>query len=224
MNATTGEQPDDLDERLSAAAYRSQRDTDHITQAVHQLVDGRLSEARSHGRRRGLLVPTVVAGGVLALLGTGAAVATQWAPWVAEADDPDVVLTRDWYDASGTFLGYCEGRIEVVHRDPDRASAARTYLATVNVDLLEPNLDWLAMALASQGELDRIGQLVNGADPSTFDDMGDLAPQEKVPDADLLHNALMRTVLDRMHAAIDDPELSATGDVQCSTDSPGQDG
>ncbi|NLP85773.1 hypothetical protein HF576_18215 [Microbacterium sp. CFH 90308] len=219
MDVRTGERSDDLDVLLSAAACRAADDSGRITGALHQLIDARVSEVHANGRNRKFLVPAAIAGALLALVGAGAAVATQWAPWVTEADNPDVVFTREWDDASGTYLGYCEGRIEVVHWDPDQVAATRTYLATVNVDDLEPNLEWLAMRLARQGELDRLGDLVEGADPADFEDPGSLAPQEKMSDANLLHNALMRTVLDGMHAAMNDPKLSATGDVQCTTDS-----
>jgi hypothetical protein len=220
MNVRTNELPDELDERLRLAAIRPGADAGYVRGSLRDLVDMRVTAARSHNRKRRIIVPTAVAGGVLALLGTGAAVANQWAPWAPEADHPDMVFTRDWYDVSGNFLGYCEGRIEAVHSDPQKVAAARAYFASVDVDMLEPNMLWLASALASQGELDRIGELIEGAEPTDVGDLGNIAPQEKVPDADLLQNALMRTVLDGMHAAMHDPQLSATGDVQCSTDSP----
>jgi len=211
---------DSLDDLLGRAGIEV-IDEPQVSAALTALLTVRATEGRTLRKKRRFVLPAVTIGGLLALAGAGAAIATQWGPWIPEVADPDIVFSRDWYDVAGDYLGYCEGRLVTTYWDEGTVDAARAYYRTLDADALEPDRDSVALALWSQGELDRIGELISGASAEDFD-VEPKAPADnspKIADARILHNALMTTVYSGMTVALHDGNISSAGEVKCTTDS-----
>ena len=214
---------DSIDEKLgqAGALQSASAEQEH---ALRALVASRANEVRQPRRRR-VLIPAVGIGGVLALLGTGVAVATQWGPW-SYVPEADIVIAREWTDVAGVSLGACESRVAFDALEPDVADAARHYLSDVDVDALEPNAEAVAAGLVSVGLPERMPQLVDGADAGDYDvtHFGAFVDRAWFSDARILQDALVDTVMKGMsdsHSEVSVAEFASFGartETQCTTD------
>jgi len=212
---------DEFEERLRSAAPTVADDTE---------VRGALAEvagARSRRRRRLPLV-AVVAAGVLALGGVGAAAAVGFGPW--RMIDPDFSFTRDWYDVAGDYLGTCESRIQLELLPADVRPVAEEYLATHDIGRLEPNWRTVAVMLAIVGRAERFPELRAGGDVADYGVTlygHEAAPwaEEVWSDAHVLQTGLDRTLIEAINRelftrmpGLENQGIVATGETQCSTD------
>jgi len=91
--------------------------------------------------------------------GAGAVAATQFGPWT-HATDPDYLVTRDWQDTAGRYLGSCESHVRIDHLEPGVRGEAVRYLDTLDLDALEPDPDYVAGYLHALGRFDDVSRLV----------------------------------------------------------------
>lgn len=229
---------DPIDDRL-ADARREFRASPEVQSALTALADARASAART--RKRRVLFPSISIGVALAVSGAGAVVATQWHPW--EMADPDIVVARDWTDATGTYLGSCETRLAAHSVAPDTLESMRRQLDAIDIESLKPNPEAVAGGLLSVGRPDDLSRLLPGEVASDYDvsHTGLPWPAEWFSDARILQDALMHEVFTRMFegappstkedkflgpsTAEDDvailaDSVSAQVETQCTTDPP----
>ncbi|HRN29961.1 MAG TPA: hypothetical protein PK890_09715, partial [Terrimesophilobacter sp.] len=201
---------DPLDDSL-ADAGKHLRDAPNLDAALVALATARADEAlptaKPARKRRAKLTPVIAVGAVLAVASAGAVAANQWGPWnyVSEVDT-DIVVEREWSDVDGNYLGACEARLSTDVLPTEARKLALDYLATVDVDAIEPDPEYVAGVLNALGRVDDIGALVAGAVPSDFDNSpggtwtGPAA--EYFSDARVLHQALTQAVFVGMAAKI----------------------
>jgi len=197
-------------------------------EALRELVMSKMPHKR---RRRRFVLPVIALGGTLAFVGTGAAIATQWAPWNYVPDE-DIVISREWVDVDGRSLGECESRLAANELPADVLSAARSYLARLDTGSLDPDPEVVAALLVAVDRPDRLGDLVAGAEINDFDvtATGPTWDQEWWSDARILQDGLVSVVFAGMadHLVSQWPELdTADSDIsskvqtQCTTDPAG---
>ncbi len=212
---------DSLDELLNGA-----RDTRAADQSVRAALDELHAEhARAaRPRRRGRLVPAVSIGIVLGLLGGGAVAATQWGAWTY-VPDADLTIARDWTDVEGNSLGSCESRLAGVSLTDEQRAAVRSLLSEADVDARGPDTEYVAGAMVSTGQPERLGQLIEGARVEDYDlsHTGPLWSEEWLSDARILQDGLTQGIFVEISDEVNDrwPELdgmSANVETQCTTD------
>jgi hypothetical protein len=209
---------DPLESKLNSAG-NVQVDDARVAAALRSVVSDRAAMAKVPARRR--TVSAVAAGLTFALLGTGAAVASQWGPW-EYVPEPDLVIARGWSDVQGNFLGTCETHLAASSLGGDQRAAAQQFLSGLNVDALEPDAEQVAAGLVAVGRGDEIGNLVDGAKITDFDvtHTGELWADRG--NAVILQNALQTTVFNKMSAEMIAiwPDLvntlESTAETQCS--------
>lgn len=183
---------DSLEEQLEGAGrlHTAHNDEQGV---LRDLLASRAAEARDRRRRR--LLPPMVVGGALAVVGAGAAVATQWGPW-NYVPDADIVIARDWTDVEGKALGSCESRMALGDLPAEAREEALAYLETIDVDSLEPDPERVAGVLVAVDRPGDLGRLIAGADVSDFDinHTGPTWDQASFSDARILQGALQETV------------------------------
>lgn len=218
---------DSIDVAL-AAAGRLREESAGEREALHALVMSKTPHRKS---RRSVVLPSIALGGTLALVGAGAAIATQWAPWTYVPDE-DIVIAREWVDVDGNPLGRCESRLATNELPSEALSAARSYLAGLDTDALEPEPEVVAALLTAVGRPDRLGSLVAGADISDFDvnATGPTWEQEWWSDARVLQEGLVSVVFSGMAERLvaqwpklnsSDSDISSKVQTQCTTDPAG---
>lgn len=154
-----------LDSKLTAAGAVPTDDV-RITEALRSLTADRARAAILHRRR--IVIPALSIGLAFGLLGTGAVAASQWGPW-PNVPDPDIQIAREWTDVAGVNLGTCESRIGTVGLSPEARTAARDYLATLDIDAIKPDTEMVANILFALGRPDDLGRLIDGADVADSD-------------------------------------------------------
>ena len=218
---------DELDQRLRDAGVMVDEVSPAVTEALDRLVAARVRSPRVGRRRRGATF-AVSAGVVLAVIGGGAVAASQWGPWRL-VTEPDVVVSRSWTDATGTWLGDCETRIALEGLPDTVRSTAREYLESRDLDTLEPDPQAVAGALTAVGRADDLGRLLPSAADTEFDvgSSGELWPSEWWSDARILQEATTASLLHDLTEALfaAHPEetsggIEALGETQCTTDPP----
>lgn len=188
-------------------------------EALLALINTRGSEAGKPRRR--ILAPALSIGGVVALLGAGAAVAMQWGPW-NYVPDADIIVAREWTDVNGASLGACESHLAIENLSEADRDTARQYLQGVDVDSLKPTPEVVASLLVAADRPDRMGDLIAGASVTDYEitHTGPAWDADWWSDARILQDGLMRTVFTGM--AQDLPEevsgLESTVQTQCTTD------
>lgn len=213
---------DQLDNRLDSAGRRPTDDV-RVRIALHALVEDRAASARVRPRRR--LAPAVTIGLTLGVLGTGAAAASQWAPWTY-VTEPDIVFSREWFDVEGRALGSCETHLATDSLSGDERTAAQTYLKTLDVDSLQPDPGFIAGRLLAVGRPDDLGRLIAGADIEDFNvhTDGEVWTGPIASDARILQDGLTQVVFNSLMADLVTqwPDLvntlQSTAETQCSTD------
>lgn len=214
-----------LDSKLDSAG-RVPSDDLEVARALHALAADRAQ--RAEPRRRRILIPALSIGVAFGLLGTGAAVASQWGPWTYVAD-PDVVVTRDWVDVNGTDLGTCESHLATNDLSPEAQTAARDFLSSLDVDSMKPDAEYVATLTVAVGRPEDLGRLIAGADVADFDINHTGPTWTGFSDARILQAGLMQTVFTSLGTELGDAwpnltdELSANIETQCSTDPAGSD-
>lgn len=216
---------DVLDSKLSSAGTVPTEDV-RVTTALTALTAERARA--SHARRRRIVIPALSVGLAFGLLGTGAVAASQWGPW-PNVPDPDIQISREWTSVDGVALGTCESHIATIGLSPEARSAARDYLATLDVDSLEPDAELVAIYLGSLGRPDDLGRLIDGADAADYDIEPPSSPMkgEWWTNARVLQDGLTSTVLTSLskEMSADWPEareqLSSNIDTQCVNDGVG---
>lgn len=217
---------DAFEETLRRVGRASLVDDLEVRRALDDLADAQ-ARAGSHRRRR-LALPVVIAAGAALLGGAGAMAATQFGPWTT-VTDPDYVVTRDWYDVEGTYLGTCESHVRIEHESPEVLAEARRLLAALDLDDLPPDPTWVALWLASWDRLGDYPRLIGGdlpdpsiADLAPLDASGDVIAYQT--DARILQLALLMTVHNEISADLQaaglDAEFAFTGEGEtyCSSD------
>jgi len=212
---------DELDGRL-AEARPTVADDDAVRAALADVVSARV-------KRRRFVLPVMVATGVIALGGVGAAYAAGAFDW-NQITDPDYSIARDWYDVEGNYLGSCESRIDVYLLDEQVRPVVENWFATHDVDSYEPRPETVAAALYFRGDPERMPQILAGETVDAYLDGIQGRPGSSPPefrritsDAYILHMALNRTIDWEITQAIfgAEPELgsiSASGELHCTTD------
>lgn len=179
---------------------------------------------RSPQRRRVLVSALIVGALVTTAGGTAAASGLFDFSYVTE---PDISISRDWFDIDGVFLGSCESRLAANDLPGDVRLIAVTYLDAVDIDAIEPDPDVLAGSLFAQGRADDIAQLVEGAKASDFELSHDGEPWDNpmFTDARFMQDAFIHTLFAGMSNAVlaEHPELELEGitasvETRCSTD------
>lgn len=197
-----------------------------VRRELEALSDARARIARRRPER--VALPGLIVAGGLLLGGAGAVAATQFGPWTIVAD-PDYVVTREWHDAEGAYLGACESHVTVEHASPEAEAAALGYLAHLDLDTLQPQADEVAGELFALGRTDDYARLLGGPEPdwSTFSgDWSDVPGEVRAfhSDARILQTALLVSVhvqiADHLQEMQLDPDFSLTGEgeTHCSTD------
>ena len=216
---------DVLDSTLTSAGVAPTDDV-RVTAALRALTDDRARASRS--RRRRIVIPALSVGVACALLGTGAVAASQWGPW-PNTPDPDIRIARDWTDVNGVNLGACESHIATVGLSLEAQTAARDYLASIDIDSLRPDTEMVANILLALGRPDDLGRLIEGADTADYDleHTGSTWTGEWWTDARVLQDGLTSTVLksldEQMRADGFDvgDALASNIDTQCANDGAG---
>lgn len=212
----------DLFESRLDSAGRVPVDDPRVSKALQSLVTDRAAAAKAPRRRR--IMPALSIGLAVALLGAGAAAASQWGPW-SYVPEPDLVISRDWTDVHGNFLGSCETHFAASSLSGDQRAAAQRFLAGLDVDSLEPDAERVASTLVAVGRGDEIGDLVQGAKLTDFDIHGSGPLWEGWGNARILQDGLLATVFNSLTTEMTQtyPDLadalSGTAETQCTTDS-----
>jgi len=205
---------DPLDARLSAAG-RYVRDDADLVSALEALAEARAEGARRRRRRR-FAAPVLTLGAVLALTGAGGVAATQWGSW--SIADPDIVITRQWTDVAGTYLGTCESRIRASDLPEEKRARVREYFTTVDLDAFQPDPEFVALHLKIAGRLEDLGRLVPGADPDDFRTDELERSENQTSDARVMQDALAQTIAHELFLHVGRIELWSTFETQCSED------
>lgn len=178
------------------------RDSPELDESLARLASVRAEEARPASKRRAKLIPVLAIGTALAVAGGGAVAASQWGPWTYVADeDTDLVVTREWSDVNGAYLGTCETRMSTDVMPEDVRDLALDYLQTVDVDSIEPDPEWVAGLLHAVGRLDDVGRLIPGAVPGDFSAGGEgwRGPAlDYFTDARILQDSMVQKVFNGM--------------------------
>jgi hypothetical protein len=214
-----------LDSKLTAAGAVPTDDV-RITEALRSLTADRARAANL--RRRRIVIPALSIGLAFGLLGTGAVAASQWGPW-PNVPDPDIQIAREWTDVNGLSLGTCESHIGTIGLSPEARTAARDYLATLDIDSIKPDTEMVATLLVALGRPDDLGRLIEGAHVADYDieATGSTWTGEWWTDARILQDGLTSTVLTSLakKMSADWPEasnqLSSNIDTQCANDGVG---
>ena len=213
---------DSLDTMLSAADPASGLHQESID-SVLTIAAARASDRRI--RRGRVLVPALVVGALFTTVG-GAAAANGLFNWTY-VFEPDISISRDWFDVNGAFLGSCESRLASGELPRDAHRVAADYLASVDIDAIVPDPEILAASLFAQGRIDDIGTLVPGAQPSDFELSHDGEPWDNplFTDARFMQDAFISTLFAGMSDAVffEHPELELDGvtasvETHCTTD------
>lgn len=215
----------DLIDATLARAGQLREATAEQRDALDALATSRTPRAT---RRRRVLIPTMSISAALVVLGAGAAVATQWAPWNYVPDE-DIVIARDWVDVNGNALGSCESRLAAGALPADALASARSYLDSLDTDSLEPDGETIAGLLVAVDQPQRMGQLVQGRDVGDYDinHTGPSWDRAWWSDARILQDGLVKVVFTGMsdHLTLKWPELNTTESsiearvqTQCTTD------
>lgn len=211
-----------LDSPLQSAG-RVPSDDPEVTAALMALVADRTPRARRSRRRA--LIPVLSFSLALGLLGTGAAVASQWGPWTY-VTDPDITISRDWVDVTGASLGTCESRLAADALTDAQRAEVRDYLAGLDIDTLAPDTEYVATLLSAVGRPDDLGRLVAGARVEDYDitTTGPLWDESVWTDARVLQAGLLQSVVLSMNdestlsGSASADGLSSRMETQCSTD------
>lgn len=207
---------DEFDERLWSAAPTVADDTE-----VRRV----LNQATARPRRWQLPVALGLAAGLLALGGVAAAAAAVFGPWSLQ--NPTVSFSRDWTDLDGNYLGTCETRLRLGRLPAEVRPVVEEYLATHDIDSLEPSWGTVAGLLVATGRPERFPELRVGGDVTdyriTID--GEVWGADEWSDARILQAGLERTVtlainreLVRRMSELGNIGITGTSESQCSTD------
>lgn len=145
---------DAIDERLDTARSRLEADP-RLAAAARELMTARVRDQR---RRRRIAIPAISLGVAAVFAGGAAWAASAWGPWIIS--DPDLVVSRTWYDVDGQRLGYCESRLEAIDVPTEGSRALLEALAAIDVSALAPDPGIVAELLAAQGRSDDFERLL----------------------------------------------------------------
>lgn len=217
---------DRIDQALVDAG-RLREESVEEREALRALISARSGEVGQRRRRRKFR-PALGVAGAFVVLGAGAAVATQWAPWNYVLD-PDIVIMREWTDATGNSLGACETRWSTDPLAPEVRDAARQYLDQIDIDTIDPAPEVVASLLVAVGRPDSMSRLLPGEDIAEYDvhHNGPLWDADWWSDARILQDGLNHKVFTGLsdHLITKWPELDTGNsgvasrlETQCTTD------
>lgn len=212
---------DALDDRLDAARLHVAEDP-ALESAASELVRARLRDSRSTRRR--IIVPVLAISLATVFAGGAAfAAAMNWGPWIVS--DPDVVVSRTWYDGDGKRLGYCESRLTAADLPTPGSRAFREELAKVDIAAMEPDAATVAALLRSEDRLDDLERLLPEAlfadPPSPFLDKAGRSDARILQDG--LVSAVLKEAITRAFETTTDPNsfmLLSPAVTQCAEDLP----
>jgi hypothetical protein len=209
----------DLFESRLDSAGRVPVDDPRVSKALQAVVADRAAAAKAPQRRR--IIPAISIGLTVALLGAGAAAASQWGPWTY-VPEPDLVISRDWTDVHGNFLGSCETHFAASTLSGEKRAAVKSFLDGLDVASLEPDAESVAGDLVAVGRGDEVGDLIEGAKVSDFDITHTGPDWEDQSNARILQNGLYVTVFKLVNTELGKtwPEFQfgTLGETQCTTD------